>query len=389
MISLRASFPIVACRHAAAKRHLRSSSPQSFIPMRILVINPGASSTKIAVFENEQAVLVQNIQHRAEDLHQFDEVTDQYAFRRETILEVLEEAGLTDSFDAIIARGSLTRPLPGGVYAVNDALFEDTLHTHHQHPCNLGVLIAQEFRKAWNCPAFMADPAIVDELMPEARLSGLPELPRRSMWHALNHKAVARRFARERGCCYEDLRLIVCHLGSGTTVAAHLYGKAVDTNNGLDGEGAFSMFRAGSLPAREVINYCFEGGRTEKQVIDHIKQTSGIFAHLGTGDMRAVMVQIEQGDEQAALIVDAMLYHTAKEIAALGAALEGKVDAILLTGALTHAPYITERLRQRISFLAPVQVYPGEDEMQALAESAFGVLKGEREVHTYTSAETL
>lgn len=353
--------------------------------MRILIINPGASSTKIAVYEDEQVTLSRNLQHPAEELRQFGDTINQYAFRRDVVLSTLNEADIPLEFDAIMARGSLTRPLIGGVYRVTEALVEDTRNAKSQHPCNLGVLIAHEFTSLWGCPAYMADPACVDELMPEVRLTGFPEIERRALWHALNHKAVARRYARERGCRYEDLRLIVCHLGSGTTIAAHLYGRAVDTNNGLDGEGPFSMFRSGSLPARDVIERCFRGVFTEKQAIDYIKQSSGVFAHLGTGDMREAMRRIEAGDEHARLIVDAMLYHTSKDIAALGATFEGRVDAILLTGALTHAPYVVERIRQRVSFLAPVVVYPGEDEMQALADSAFAVLRGDREAIDYHS----
>lgn len=353
--------------------------------MRILIINPGASSTKIAVFEDEQIVLSRNLQHPAEELRKLGEIVNQYSFRRDVVLSTLEEAGVPLEFDAIMARGSLTRPMPGGVYRVTPDLLEDTRNARLQHPCNLGVLIANELASLWHCSAYMTDPACVDELMPEARVTGFPEIQRQPIWHALNHKAVARRYAREHGRRYEDLRLIVCHLGSGTTIAAHLYGRAVDTNNGLDGEGPFSMFRSGSLPARDVIEGCFSGVFTEKEAIDYVKQSSGIFAHLGTGDMREVMQRIEAGDEHARLIVDAMLYHTAKDIAALGATFEGRVDAILLTGALFYVPYIVDRIRQRVSFLAPVSVYPGEDEMQALSDSAFAILRGDREAIDYVS----
>lgn len=352
--------------------------------MRILVVNPGASSTKIAVFEDEQSLLQRNLQHTAEELAPYSETIDQFDFRRNVILSTLEEARQPLEFDAVIGRGGLTNPLVGGVYAVNDRLLEDTLHSKRQHPCNLGAVIARQLAEQMpGCRAFTADPVVVDEMIPEARVTGFPDIERQSIWHALNQKAVARRFAREHGKRYEDLRLIVCHLGSGTTVAAHCYGRTVDVNNGFDGDGPFSVFRSGGLPAAEIVRMCFAEGATLKSVNDYIKSASGVFAHLGTGDMREVMRRVEAGDELARLIVKAMVYHTSKEIAALGATLEGRVDAILLTGGICYVEHVTSLIRQHVGFLAPVHIYPGEDEMQALAENALRALRGECEIMEY------
>jgi butyrate kinase len=233
------------------------------------------------------------------------------------------------------------------------------------------------------CRAFIADPGVVDELSPLARISGSPLMPRIAIWHALNQRAIARRFARGIGKKYEDLNLIICHLGGGISVAAHDHGRAIDANNALDGEGPFSPERAGSLPAVELIRLSYSGKYNEKQLLKRIAGKAGLNAHLGTNDMREIMQRIKDGDEHAKLIVDAMLYHVAKNIAAESAVLCGQIDAILLTGGLAHSEYVTREIRRRIGFLAPVYVFPGENEQEALALNALAVLKGEREAKTY------
>lgn len=355
--------------------------------MKILVINPGSTSTKMAVYEDEKPVLLHNIPHSAEELAHFDAITEQQGFRRQLVLNELLRSGIPLEFDAIIGRGGLVKPIAGGVYEINEKMVEDTLHgsVMHNHACNLGCLIAYEIAsKIPGCRAFIADPGVVDELSPLARISGSPLMPRICIWHALNQRAIARRYARGIGREYEDLNLIICHLGGGISVAAHEHGSAIDANNALDGEGPFSPERAGSLPAADLIRLCFSGKYTEKQLLKSIAGKAGLTAHLGTNNMREILDRIKQGDERAQLLVDAMLYHTAKQIAAEAAVLCGNIDAILLTGGMAHSDYIVSELRRRIAFLAPVYCFPGENEMEALALNALAVLQGKRLSKTYT-----
>ena len=355
--------------------------------MKILVINPGSTSTKMAVFEDETSVLVRNIVHTPEELAQFDDVIEQQDFRRQLVLDELQQAGIPMEFDAVIGRGGLVKPLEGGVYEINDLMIQDT-HSGialHNHACNLGCLIAHEIAASIpHCRSFIADPGIVDELNDYARISGSPLMNRICIWHALNQRAIARRYASEIGKEYEDLNLIICHMGGGISVAAHEKGRAVDANNALDGEGPFSPERAGSLPASDLIRLCFSGKYTEKQLLKRIAGKAGLNAHLGTNDVREVIRRIEDyGDEHARLILDAMIYHVAKNIAAESAVLSGSIDAILLTGGLARSEYVISRLRKRIGFLAPVRCFPGEDEMEALALNALAVLQGKRSLPIY------
>ncbi len=353
--------------------------------MRILVINPGSTSTKVAVYEDEAPLFVSNIKHTPEELSPFEKITDQYAFRKKSVEEELVRRGAAGRFDAIIGRGGLAKPVPGGVYKVNEKMCADTYHAMRKHACNLACIIAYEMAKAQGdgCPALIADPGVVDELLPEARVSGSPLMPRICIWHALNQRAISRRYARSIGKRYEDLNLIVCHLGGGISVAAHEHGRAVDANNALDGEGPFSPERAGSLPAADLIHLCYSGRYTEQQLTRRIAGHAGLMAHLGTTDMQEVLRRIEDGDLHAKLLVDAMIFHTAKAIASEGAVLRGQVDAVLLTGGIAHSAYVTERIRERVEYLAPVHVFPGEDEMQALALNALAVLRGTREAKDY------
>ena len=333
--------------------------------MKILVINPGSTSTKMAVYEDEQPILLRNITHTAEELAPFDAITEQQDFRKQLVLDELAAADIPLEFDAVIGRGGLVKPIAGGVYEINQQMIDDTLHgcVMHNHACNLGCLIAHEIAKKIGCRSFIADPGVVDELSPLARISGSPLMPRIAIWHALNQRAIARRYARG--------------------VAAHEHGRAIDANNALDGEGPFSPERAGSLPAADLIRLCFSGKYSEKQLLKRIAGKAGLNAHLGTNNMREIQERIKNGDEHAKLIVDAMLYHVAKNIAAEAAVLCGKIDAILLTGGMAHSEYIVSELRRRIGFLAPVYTFPGEDEMQALALNALAVLQGKRNVKNY------
>ena len=354
--------------------------------MKILVINPGSTSTKMAVYHDEKPILLRNITHTAEELSPFDAITEQQDFRRQLVLTELQRSDIPLQFDAVIGRGGLVKPIAGGVYEINQQTIDDTLHgcVMHNHACNLGCLIAYEIAASIpGCRAFIADPGVVDELSPLARISGSPLMPRICIWHALNQRAIARRFARGIGKEYEDLNLIICHLGGGISVAAHEHGRAIDANNALDGEGPFSPERAGSLPAADLIRLCFSGKYTEKQLLKRIAGKAGLTAHLGTNNMREILERIKKGDEQAQLLVDAMLYHTAKQIASEAAVLCGNIDAILLTGGMAHSDYIVSELRRRIAFLAPVYTFPGEDEMEALALNALAVLQGKRDVKIY------
>lgn len=359
--------------------------------MKILVINPGSTSTKMAVYDHENPVFVRNIAHTAKELARFDAITEQQHFRRQLVLDELKRSNISLDFDAVIGRGGLVKPICGGVYEINKRMLEDTLHgcVMHNHACNLGCLITYEIATMVNnqhgnkCRAFIADPGVVDELSPFARISGSPLMPRICIWHALNHRAIARRYAQSIDKQYEDLNLIICHLGGGISIAAHEHGRAIDANNALDGEGPFSPERAGSLPAADLIRLCFSGKYNEKQLLKRIAGQAGLTAHLGTNNMLEILERINQGDFHAKLLVDAMLYHTAKAIAAESAVLCGRIDAILLTGGMAHSNYIISELRRRIEFLAPVHIFPGENEMEALALNALYVLQGKREAHVY------
>lgn len=352
--------------------------------MKILVVNPGSTSTKIAVYENETPLLVRNIKHTVEELSVYPQVIDQFEFRKNLVLEELETNGIPFEFDAVIGRGGLVKPISGGVYEVNEAMKRDTLHAMRTHACNLGGLIAEELASALpHCRAFIADPGVVDEREEIAHISGSPLLPKITIWHALNQKAIARRFAKEQGSRYEDLDLIICHLGGGISVAVHHHGRAIDSNNALDGEGPFSPERAGTLPAGQLIDLCFSGQLTKDELKKRISGRAGLTAHLGTTDVPAIIQSIEKGDKKAELILDAMIYNVAKAIGASATVLYGKVDAILLTGGIAYSDCIISRLKKRISFLAPIYVYPGEGEMESLAYNALGALRGELPVQIY------
>ena len=354
--------------------------------MQILAINPGSTSTKIAVYEDEKPILLRTIRHSAEELKKFEDVIYEFPFRKQLVIDELKRQDIPLQFDAVIGRGGLVKPIAGGTYEINQTMLDDT-HSGiamHNHACNLGCLIAYDIAKEIpGCRSFIADPGVVDELNDYARISGSPLMNRICIWHALNQRAIAKRFAREIGRHYNDMNLIICHLGGGISVAAHDHGRAVDTNNALDGEGPFSPERAGSLPAADLIRLCFSGKYTEAQLLKRIAGQAGLIAHLGTNNMREILQRIKDGDEQAQLLVDAMLYHTAKQIASEAAVLCGQIDAILLTGGMAHSDYIVSELRRRIGFLAPVYTFPGENEMEALAQGGLRILHGQETANIY------
>jgi len=355
-------------------------------PLTILAINPGSTSTKIALFEEDREVWSETQRYDVDVLRHYAGIPAQEPFRLEEILKALVTHE-TDvhGIDAFVGRGGLLCPIPGGTYAVNDKMLHD-LRTcaYGSHASNLGAPLAKRLAdEAGGKPAFIVDPVVVDELMEEARLSGLPEIQRRSIFHALNQKAVARRAAMDMGKEYEDVNLIVAHMGGGISVGAHEKGKVVDVNNALDGEGPFSPERAGSLPAGELAKLAFSGEIELDELLRRITGGGGLVAHLGTNDLREVERLRKEGDEKADLIFRAMTYAISKEIAARAAVLKGQVDLVVLTGGLAHSETFTKAIEERVAFIASVKVYPGEDEMKALAEGALRVLRGKEKAREY------
>lgn len=352
--------------------------------MKILVINPGSTSTKMAVYEDRTSIYSTNIHHSNEQLAQFDDVHDQYDFRRELVLDELRKNGIPVAFDAIMGRGGIGKPVSGGAYDINGQMIHDNLTGPFHHACNLGCKIAYDIAKTIpGCRALVAEPGVVDELTPMTRLTGHPEIKRSCVWHALNQRAVAKRFAKSIGRPYEELNLIVCHMGGGISIAAHDHGRAVDVNDAINGEGPFSTERSGSFPSSRVVRLCFSGKYTEQQLLKKITGQGGVIAHLGTNDMREVMRRIDGGDDYARLVLEAMAYNIAKWICALGATFCGRVDAVLLTGGVAHSERFVDMIRRRVEFLAPVHCYPGENEMEALAAAALAVLHGEMKAQQY------
>jgi len=345
----------------------------------------------MAVFENDKKVFSLCLRHSVEDLEPFPKVIDQFEFRKHLSMNALAENGIPYEFDAVIGRGGLLRPIPGGVYEVNDAMVADIRKVRRSHACNLGCLIARDLADELGCKAFIADPGVVDELDEVARVTGSPLMPRITTWHALNQRAIGRRYAAELTAAnpanpvrYEDLNLIICHLGGGISVGAHKNGKAVDVNNAFDGEGPFSPERAGTLPSGALIDLCYSGRYTKDELKKRISGKAGLAAHLGSTHIPEIINRIENGDDYAKLVLDAMIYQIAKHIAALTPVFRGKVDAILITGGIAYSDYVISRLKEQIDFIAPVRVFPGEDELEALALNALGALTGDLQVNVYT-----
>lgn len=352
--------------------------------MKILAINPGSTSTKIGVFHDEELVMHNTIRHTPETLSHFSDAMEQFAYRRQLVIDTLSEEHIPFDFDVIVGRGGLLKPIEAGVYEINEKLLSETRNAVYRHACNLGSLIAADLASRLpNCRALMADPGVVDQLEDIARINGSPLMPKFSIWHALNQRAIARRFAKEHNQRYEDLNLIVCHLGGGITLAAHKKGRAIDVNNALTGEGPFTPERSGALPALPLVDLCFSGEYTREQIIKYVTSGSGMMAHLGTNDVPTVLKRIEKGDKKAKLVLDAMIYQIAKGVGSLAPVLYGKVDAILFTGGVANSTYITDQLKERVSFIAPVYIYPGEDELTALAMNALSAMRGEQEIKVY------
>ncbi|MCK9179426.1 MAG: butyrate kinase [Bacteroides sp.] len=353
--------------------------------MKILVINPGSTSTKVAVYNEEIALFSTTITHSPHELAKYKQVIDQFDFRKEMVCNELKSNNIAFNFDAIVARGGIIKPILGGVYLVNEKMKKDVLSPMRHHACNLGCLIADEIAKKQSpkCPTFIADPGTVDELEDIARITGSPLLPKIVIAHTLNQRAVSRRYAKEKNLDYDKLNLIVAHLGGGISIGVHKKGKIIDVNNALDGEGPFSPERAGTLPAGALVDLCFSGKLTQLELKQRIVGKAGIMGHLGTTDIKDVLERIEGGDQKAKLVLDAMIYNIAKSIGALATVLKGEIDAILLTGGIAYSDYIIQSLKERIDFLSEVYVYPGEDEMEALALNAIAVLNGDIQPKEY------
>ena len=352
--------------------------------MKVLIINPGATSTKIAVFDEEEQLFKKSIDHSAQELDRFDRVIDQADFRQKAILDAVTEGDfrLTD-FAAVCGRGGVLKPVHGGTYLTTDAMI-DTLKKgpYGHHASNLGGLLAREIGSALHIPSYIVDPPVVDELAPLARYSGHPLITRRSIFHALNQKAVAKRYAKEIGKPYESLNLIVCHMGGGVSVGAHVKGEVVDTGNALEGEGPFSPERSGTLPSGALVDLCFSGKYTQQEIRRMITGNGGLLAYTGSTDMQELMRRAAT-DAKVREVIDAFHYRVAKEIGAMAAAMKGQVDQIILTGGIAHGQETVDALKGYVSWIAPVTVYPGEGELLALAEGALRVLRGEETAKIY------
>ncbi len=352
---------------------------------RILSINPGAASTKVALYLNENPLKVETIRHSTEDLSSFKGTLDQLEYRKELVFKFLEanQVPVTE-LSAAVGRGGPFKALESGTYTVSGKMLSDIKSGNVQadHPSNLGALIAHELVNGTDIPAFIVDPVSVDEFIPEARISGLPQIERVSLGHALNMKMVARKAAKQLGKRYDELNLIIVHLGSGISVGPYLKGRMIDVNNAND-MGPFSPQRTGALPVTGLAKLCFSGKYSQKEMMDLLTKKGGLLAHLGTDNVEEVQKRIDGGDEKAKLIYDAMIYQIAKEIGAMATTLDGKVDAIVLTGGIANSKRLTDSITRKVKFIAPVMVFPGEDEMEALTQGALRVLSGEEKVKEY------
>ena len=352
---------------------------------KILAINPGSTSTKVAVFENEDLLYEKTLRHSFEEIGQYEKISDQFEFRKNVIKDALKEANLNvENLDAIVGRGGLLKPIQGGTYKVSEVMVEDLkVGILGEHASNLGGIIAKDMADEVSIPSFIVDPVVVDEMEDVARISGMPEIPRVSIFHALNQKAIGRRAAKDMNKKYEDCNLLIVHMGGGVTVGAHKKGKVIDNTNGLDGEGPFSPERSGGLPVGGLMKLCYDNQLSKAEIGKRIKGNGGVVAYLGTNDMREVENMISKGDENAILIYNAMVYQICKEIGAYSTVLKGEVDAIILTGGIAYSQTIREKIEDRVKFIAPVKAYPGEDEMIALAQGGLRVLNGEEEALDY------
>lgn len=352
---------------------------------KILAINPGSTSTKIAVFEDENVIFETNITHSVQELEPLTSTDQQYKFRKEIILEELNKNSLSvDDLDIIVARGGLLKPIESGIYMVNNAMINDLINAEKKHASNLGGLIAHELSQEKEAlQAFIADPVVVDELEDVARYSGHPLFKRISVFHALNQKAIARSYASEVKKEYEDLNLIIVHMGGGISVGAHNKGKVIDVNQALDGEGPFSPERSGTLPIGDVIRAAFSGKYSKDEMLKMIVGKGGLSAYTGSNNAYEIELAAKDGNQEYQMLYKAMAHQIAKEIGAMAAVLNGKVDCIILTGGMAKSKWLDQMIEEKVKFISDVKVYPGEDEMKALAKNAILLMSGKIESKVY------
>ncbi len=351
---------------------------------KILAINPGSTSTKAALFEDKEVLFDLTLRHPAEELSKYGHVIEQLEWRKELILNDLESRGFNIAdLSAVVGRGGLVKPIEGGVYEVNDTLVDDTKHAVREHASNLGALIARSIADQIGVKSYIADPVVVDEMDEVARVSGIPELPRTSMFHALNSKAIAHAYAEDCGKDYEDLNLIVVHMGGGVSVSIHKHGRIVDTTNALSGDGGFSPERAGRLEPMALVDLCFSGKYSHEEVQKMVIGQGGLMALMHTNSMLDVVNAALDGDDKAKLVFDAFCYNVSKDVGAMSTVAFGKIDAILITGGIAYNPHIVAAITQRCESIAPVKIYAGENELGSLAESVYHVLKGTKSAKVY------
>ena len=355
------------------------------MPFKILAINPGSTSTKLAVFEDEKCVFKASVKHDSEVILSYNRIIDQFDFRMKAIMDELEKDHIDlKEMDAIVGRGGMLKPIPSGTYAVSDQMIADMYEARRgEHASNLGCLIAKAVADKYQIPSYIVDPVAVDEMDDIARYTGMPEIQRQSIFHALNHKAVARKAAKDLGKPYESLNFVLVHLGGGISVAAHEKGRVIDVNNALDGDGPMSPERSGEVPMGPLYKMALSGKYTLKEIQRKNYGQGGLVAYLGTNDGAEINKRIQNGDEKAEFIHRVMCYQIAKEVGAYATVLKGNVDAIILTGGLAYNKLTVDLIKERVSFIAPVMVYPGEDEMESLVLGALRVLRGEEKAKIY------
>ncbi|SET81966.1 butyrate kinase [Natronincola peptidivorans] len=351
---------------------------------KILVINPGATSTKIAVYQDMELLFKKTVEHSVQDLQEFSRVFDQYQYRLDLVLQSLKDENTNiNTLQAIVGRGGLLKPLAGGTYQVNKKMIEDLEKAEQgEHASNLGAVMAWNLASQLDIPAFIVDPVSVDEMEPVARISGLADLKRISLSHALNMKAVARKVAKEMGKKYEEVNLVVVHLGTGVSVTPHKKGKMIDVNN-AKAEGPFSPDRCGGLPADQLVKLCFSGKYTYEELKEKLGSKGGLYSYFGTMDVREVETMAKYGDKEADIVLDALAYQVGKEIGAMSTVLMGEVDRIILTGGIAYSKRIVEDIIERVKFIAPVEVVPGEEELESLALGALRIMQGQEKAAIY------
>lgn len=355
------------------------------MPYRILAINPGSTSTKLAIYEDDVCVFKSNVKHDSDTILSFNHVIDQFDFRMKSIKEQLIKENIDlSTIDAVVGRGGMLKPIESGTYLVNDQMIADMKEAKRgEHASNLGCLIAKEIADLYHIPSYIVDPVAVDEMEDIARYTGMPEIQRQSIFHALNHKAVARKAAKDLKKRYEELNFVLVHLGGGISVAAHQKGRVIDVNNALDGDGPMSPERSGEVPMGPLYKMAFSGKYTLKEIQRKNYGQGGLVAYLNTNDGATIMKRIKEGDEKAEFIHRVMCYQIAKEIGAYATVLKGDVDAIILTGGLAYNTLTVDLIKERVLFISQVLVYPGEDEMASLAEGGLRVLKNEEKAKIY------